>query len=195
MTDVTCPRCQTQQSIQGDGYLCAGCAAEWAFVRCASCDTAFHMQPGVQSWTCPNCGTHNRQPRRTPSFPAWQILLGAAALVVVIVAAFIVFSGDGDEGQPGGNGGGSDTALATTCGHIREDFQVIRQQSLQQAANRLTADAEALRAEGDEETAALVDQLAAAAEDMSAVIGSGEDDTAANQALGSAIAAVPCSGV
>ncbi len=116
-------------------------------------------------------------------------------MVVVIVVAFLVFSGDGDDGQPGGNGNGSDSALATTCGHIRADFQVIRQQALQQAANRLTADAEALRAEGEEETAALVDQLVVATEDMVAVIASGEDASQANVALGDAIAAVPCTGV
>ncbi len=195
MTDVTCPRCQTEQSIQGDGYLCAGCATEWAFVRCSSCGTAFHMQPDVRSWTCPSCGAHNRPPRRKPALPAWQILLGAGVVLVVVVAAFLVSSGDGDDGGTDGDGDGSATALATTCAHIRADFQVIRQQSLQQAATRLTADAEALRAEGDEETAALVDQLVVATEDMVAVIASGEDSTAANVALGDAIAAVPCSGV
>ena len=119
------------------------------------------------------------------------LLIGIAAVVVVAVAAFLVFSG-GDDGE--GNGGGNETtdAFSATCAHIQAGYQVLRQQALTQTATQLAADADALRAEGDEATAALVDDLVAATQDLVAVIGTGEDATAANAALGEAITAVPC---
>jgi len=196
MTEVTCPRCQTAQRIEGDGYLCAGCATEWAFARCASCGSAFHMQPGVPTWTCPTCGTRNSAERRRPSMPS-PVLIVAAAVLVVAVAAVVVFAGGDDgggDGDGGGNGDGSSAALATTCSHIQGGYQVLRQQALSQTANQLSSDADALRAEGDDAAAALVDDLVVATQDLAAVIGSGEDDTEANAAVGAAITAVPCGG-
>jgi phosphotransferase system HPr-like phosphotransfer protein len=191
VTTVTCPRCGTEQSIEGDGYLCAGCATEWAFVRCRDCGSAFHMQPDTRSWTCPTCGTQNRTGGGGWSVP--PLWIAAAAVVVVIVAAVLVFSGGDDQGDGGtGDGTGTGTAeevLTTTCAHIRGGFQVIRQQALEQTATQLTADADALRAAGNAAAADDVAALATAAQDMAAVIASGEDDTAANQALADAISA------
>lgn len=188
MTEVTCPRCHTTQRIEGDGYLCAGCATEWAFVRCSSCGAAFHMQPGVQTWTCPTCGTRNGAKRLGIPTP---FLIGISAVVVVAVAALLVFAG-GDDGEGDGDGDGTTDALTTTCGHIQVGFQVLRLQALNQTATQLSADADALRAEGDETTAALVDDLVVATQDLASAFESGEDTTEANQAVGEAISAVPC---
>jgi transcription elongation factor Elf1 len=58
--EVTCPRCQTRQSVgDADGYTCTSCGEAWAFASCANCGVRFHMRPGTTAWTCPECGHEN----------------------------------------------------------------------------------------------------------------------------------------
>jgi transcription elongation factor Elf1 len=77
--EVTCPRCQTRQSVaDADGYTCTSCGEVWAFASCANCGVRFHMRPGTTAWTCPECGHENgsaamvdlaatpREPERAP---------------------------------------------------------------------------------------------------------------------------------
>ncbi len=57
VSEVTCPRCQTRQSLDDPaGYTCVECGTAWMFVTCDNCGRRFHMRPGTTAWTCPECG-------------------------------------------------------------------------------------------------------------------------------------------
>ena len=60
MPEVTCPRCQTRQTVgDADGYTCVSCGEVWVFASCVNCGVRFHMRPGTTAWTCPECGHEN----------------------------------------------------------------------------------------------------------------------------------------
>jgi len=72
------------------------------------------------------------------------------------------------------------------------DVQVFRVEALERAAEALTADADALRQQGDEQNAAAVDDIVAAIGTYIEVAEGGGDTQAATEQLLDALAAVDC---
>src|SRR5436309_872782 len=115
MPEVTCPRCETRQSIEAgvEGYTCVRCAARWVFATCENCGQRFHMPPGTASWTCPNCGHQHGAPAHlaptaptTPTAPVARarsaadrrrrLRLGTIALVAIgaiVLGSFLLTRG------------------------------------------------------------------------------------------------------
>jgi DNA-directed RNA polymerase subunit RPC12/RpoP len=208
MPEVTCPRCETRQPIEAGaaGYTCIGCGARWVFAMCENCGERFHMPPDTTSWTCPNCGHQNGAPARaipaaTTPAPAGssaaersrRLRLGTIALVAIaaiVSGSFLLTRGDGTTGTQSP----SADAVATMCLHLR-DLQTPRVDAFTRVAAALVADADAIDAAGNPETAAAVRRL------RGAVIGyrnalqtQGGDDKAAAAAMAQALADpdIPC---
>jgi hypothetical protein len=212
MPEVTCPRCETRQPIEAGaaGYTCVRCGARWVFASCESCGQRFHMPPDATSWTCPNCGHQNgpavpAAPAQAsaPSTPAPErssaadrrrrLRLGTIAVVgiaAIVLGSFLLTRGDGTTGTQSP----SLDAVATMCLHLR-DLQTPRVDAFTRAAAELAADADAIDAAGDPQTAAAVRRL------RRAVIGYRDalqtqagDDTAAAAAMAQALGDpdIPC---
>jgi hypothetical protein len=162
MAEVTCPQCRTRQPIEEgvSTYRCVVCAATWNFVRCTVCGERYHTRPGTRAWTCPNCGTPHGRNRRGISRRGAPLPIIAAALVAVgVVAALAITLGSDD-------GAASPTPSVRTVADPADevcrdlvDVQVLRVEALGRAAADLRDDASALRAAGDDERAALVDEV------------------------------------
>jgi hypothetical protein len=210
MPEVTCPRCETRQSIEAGaaGYTCIGCGARWVFAMCEDCGERFHMPPDTTSWTCPNCGHQNGAPAQAipaaaPTTPApagssaadrrRRLRLGTIALVAIaaiVLGSFLLTRGGGTTGTQSP----SADAVATMCLHLR-DLQTPRVDAFTRAAAELAADADAIDAAGSPQTAAAVRRL------RRAVIGYRDalqtqagDDSAAAAAMAQALGDpdIPC---
>jgi predicted nucleic acid-binding Zn-ribbon protein len=219
MPEVTCPRCETRQPIEAGaaGYTCVRCGARWVFAMCENCGQRFHMPPDATSWTCPNCGHQNGAPARESTAPAdaptrrapadapttpapssaaerrRRLRLGTIALVAIaaiVLGSFLLTRGDGTTGTQSP----SADAVATMCLHLR-DLQTPRVDAFTRAAAELAADADAIDAAGNPQTAAAVRRL------RRAVIGyrdalqtQGGDDSAAAGAMAHALLDpdIPC---
>ena len=221
MPEVTCPRCETRQTIEAgvEGYTCVRCGARWVFATCENCGQRFHMPPGTTSWTCPNCGhRHGAQAHLAPSAPiapavpsaipvataaptrlaaarSRRLRLGIIALVgiaAIVVGSFLLTRG----GEPTGAQSPSTTLdpVAAMCLHLR-DLQTPRVDAFTRVATELAADADAIEAAGNPQAADAIRKL------RRAVIGyrdalqtQGGDDSAAAAAMAQALSDpnIPC---
>jgi len=175
---------------------------------CENCGERFHMPPDTTSWTCPNCGHQNGAPARAipataPPAPApagsssadprRRLRLGTIALVAIaaiVLGSFLLTRGDGTTGTQNP----SADAVATMCLHLR-DLQTPRVDAFTRVAAELAADADAIDAAANPQTAAAVRRL------RRAVIGyrdalqtQGGDDSAAAVAMAHALSDpdIPC---
>jgi hypothetical protein len=199
MAPVTCPQCQTRQEIDPDaeGYRCVVCAGTWSFVRCTVCGERFHTRPGTRAWTCPTCGTPHGRNRRGISragVPLPLLIGGIAAAIAIVVVLVVLFSG-GDDGTPTP----APTSPSTIADPFRKvcrdlvDVQLLREDALGRAAEALTEDAAALRAQGDEESAVAVEAVVDAIGTYQEVARGGGDTVAATNQLLDALDAIDCS--
>jgi hypothetical protein len=196
MAQVTCPQCQTRQEIDPDaeGYRCMVCAGTWSFVRCTVCSERFHTRPGARAWTCPNCGTPHGRNRRGISrvgIPL-PILLGGILVLGLVVFLLVRSLGSEDAGPPS-RSPSSPSPIADPASKVCDDLgdvQVLRVSALGEAADALTADADAIRAAGETERADLVDDLVAAVTTYQEVAEGGGDTQAATEQLLDALGAV-----
>src|SRR5947208_1458742 len=181
MPEVTCPRCESRQPIEAgvQGYTCVRCGARWVFATCENCGQRFHMPRGTTAWTCPNCGHRHGAPAHLAAtgpaaIPATtaaaapanlatvrrrRLRLGIIALVAIaaIVAGSFLLT---DGGEPTGAQSQS-TALdpvAAMCLHLR-DLQTPRVDAFTRVATELAADADAIEAAGNPQTADAVRKL------------------------------------
>jgi len=197
MAQVTCPQCQTRQEIDPDaeGYRCIVCAGTWSFVRCTVCGERFHTRPGTRAWTCPNCGTPHGRNRRGISrvgIPL-PILLGGIVVLGLVVFLLMRSLGSDDGGPTTPSSPSSAPPIADPANQVCNDLgdvQVLRVSALGEAADALTADADALRAAGETERADLVDDLVAAVRTYQEVAEGGGDTQAATEQLLDALGAV-----
>jgi ssDNA-binding Zn-finger/Zn-ribbon topoisomerase 1 len=197
MAEVTCPQCRTRQEIDPDaeGYRCLVCAATWNFVRCTVCAERFHTRPGARAWTCPNCGTpHGRTRRGVSRVGAPLPFLIGGVVLTGVVAFFLVRSlGSDDGGSTRSPTPSSPSPITDPANKVCGDLgavQVLRVGALDEAAEALTADADALRAAGEPERADLVDDLVAAVQTYREVAEGGGDTQAATEGLLNALGAV-----
>jgi hypothetical protein len=197
MAEVTCPQCQTRQEIDpdADGYRCIVCAGTWSFVRCTVCGERFHTRPGTRAWTCPNCGTPHGRNRRGISrvgIPL-PILLGGIVVSGLVVFLLMRSLGSDEAGPTTPSSPSAASPIADPANQVCEDLhdvQVLRVGALGESADALTADAEALRAEGATERADLVDDLVAAVRTYQEVAEGTGDTQAATEQLLDALGAV-----
>ena len=194
MHQVTCPQCRTRQPIEPDAetYRCIVCAATWNFVRCTVCGERYHTRPGTRAWTCPRCGTPHGRNRRGISSRGVPIPLLIAALVAIglVVALTQTLGGDG-AATPSRSP--TPRPIAEPAKEVCRDLvdvQLLRVDALGRAIDELTADADALRAEGGEERARLVDDLVDAIVGYQEVAEGGGDTQAATTDLLEALEAV-----
>ena len=218
MPEVTCPRCETRQTIEAgvEGYTCVRCGARWVFATCENCGQRFHMPPGTTSWTCPNCGHRHGAPAHlaltaSPAIPVTtaataapaslasvrrrRLRLGIIALVgiaAIVVGSFLLTRG----GEPTGAQSPSTTLdpVAAMCLHLR-DLQTPRVDAFTRVATELAADADAIEGAGNPQAADAIRKL------RRAVIGyrdalqtQGGDDSAAAAAMAQALSDpnIPC---
>ena len=203
MSEVTCPRCHTRQSIgaHAPGYVCAECEAEWSFATCDRCGQRFHMQPGTTSWTCPNCGAQHGAPavaQATSGPPSGRRarrgqanvmpLLAVAGIVLVVIVAVVLTRG-------GGGGASSPTPtpdpVAALCLHLR-DLQTPRVDAFTRVAQEISDDAAAIAATGNQQLADDVRQLRKAVIVYRDVLATQGDDTQAIEDMAAASRKVPC---
>jgi hypothetical protein len=195
MPEVTCPQCQTRQPVDPDapGYQCLVCAATWTFVRCTVCGERYHARPGTRAWTCPTCGTPHGRNRRGISRRGVPVPLLIAGLVGIgaVVALTLLLGGDEVAAPPTRSPSPPRIADPTkaVCRDL-VDVQLLRVDALGRAAKELTADANALRADGEAERARLVDDVVAAIAAYQEVAEGGGDTQAATDQLLSAFQAV-----
>lgn len=200
MAPVTCPQCHTRQEIDPDaeGYRCLVCAATWSFVRCTVCGQRFHTRPGTRAWTCPNCGTPHGRDRRgisRPGVPLPLLIGGIAVALAIVIGLILLFTGD--EGGAPTPTTPSPSVIADPFRKVCRDLvdvQLLREDALDRASEALTADAAALRARGDEESAAAVEAIVDAIGSYQEVAAGGGDTVAATNQLLDALDAVDCSG-
>ena len=221
MPEVTCPRCETRQPIEAgvEGYTCVRCGARWVFATCENCGQRFHMPTGTTSWTCPNCGHRHGAPAHlvptAPTAPAvptaipvattapasiaaersrrlWLGIIALVAIAAIVAGSFLLTRG----GEPAGAQSPSTTLdpVAAMCLHLR-DLQTPRVDAFTRVATELAADADAIEAAGNPQTADAVRKL------RRAVIGyrdalqtQGGDDSAAAAAMAQALSDpnIPC---
>jgi ribosomal protein L37AE/L43A len=199
MAPVTCPQCHTRQEIDPDaeGYQCLVCAATWSFVRCTVCGERFHTRPGTRAWTCPTCGTPHGRNRRGISRPGVSLPLligGIAAAIAIVIVLIVLFAGDdGAPAPPSPSPSVITDPFRKVCRDL-VDVQLLREDALDRASEALTADAEALRAQGDEESAVAVEAIVDAIGSYQEVAAGGGDTVAATNQLLDALDAVDCSG-
>lgn len=196
MAQVTCPQCQTRQEIDPDaeGYRCLVCAGTWHFVRCTVCGERYHTRPGVRAWTCPNCGTPHGRNRRGVSRVGAPLPVLIGAIVVLGFAGYLLTRslGSDDAASPTPTPS-SPSPIDDPANQVCRDLvgvQVLRVGALGEAADALTADADALRAAGDPERADLVDDVVAAIGSYVEVAEGGGDAQAATNQLLDALGAI-----
>lgn len=194
MNEVTCPQCRTRQPIEPDAetYRCIVCAATWNFVRCTVCGERYHTRPGTRAWTCPNCGTPHGRNRRGISRRGVPIpLLIAVVVALGLVVALTQALGGEDAATP--TRSPSPQQIAEPAQEVCRDLvdvQLLRVDALGRAIDELSADADALRAEGAEDRAGLVDDLIEAITGYQEVAEGGGDTQAATTDLLDALEAV-----
>jgi hypothetical protein len=191
------------------GYTCERCGTAWVFASCERCGTRFHMPPGTPTWTCPNCGFVHRPPpverpapaHAAPEPPAGnprpgsarRLRLGSIAVVgiaAVLIGSFALTRG-GSEPPPSP----TPDVVQTLCLHLR-DLQTDRVDALARVAQAIAADADAIEATGDAQTADAVRKLrrAVLGERDALETQNGDDDATAAAALAEALANpdIPC---
>jgi predicted RNA-binding Zn-ribbon protein involved in translation (DUF1610 family) len=193
MAEVTCPQCRTRQPIDEDvsTYRCIVCAATWNFVRCTVCGERYHTRPGTRAWTCPNCGTPHGRNRRGISRRGAPIPILLAGLGAVALVAILAITLGGDDASPSPSP--SVQAIADPANEVCRDLvdvQVLRVDALGRAAAELRNDAAALRADGDEERAAIVDDVVTQVVAYQEVAEGGGDAQQASNDLIAALAAI-----
>ncbi len=199
MAEVTCPQCHTRQEIDADadGYRCIVCAGTWSFVRCTVCGERFHTRPGTRAWTCPNCGTpHGRTRRGTSRVGLPLPLLIVGAIVGIGTIIFLAQALGADDAPAPSPTPSSPSPIEDPFRQVCRDLvdvQVFRVEALGRAAQALTADADALRQQGDEQNAAAVEDIVVAIGSYVEVAEGGGDTQAATEQLLDALAAVDCS--
>ncbi len=198
MAEVTCPQCHTRQEIDADadGYRCIVCAGTWSFVRCTVCGERFHTRPGTRAWTCPNCGTPHGRTRRGISRVGLPLPLLVVGAIVGIGTVLFLAQALGADDAPGPSPTPSTPSpiadpFRQACRDL-VDVQVFRVEALGRAAEALTADADALRQQGDAQNAAAVDDIVAAIRSYIEVAEGGGDTQAATEQLLDALAGVDC---
>jgi ssDNA-binding Zn-finger/Zn-ribbon topoisomerase 1 len=191
MAQVTCPQCHTRQEVDPDaeGYRCLVCAGTWNFVRCTVCSERYHTRPGARAWTCPNCGTpHGRNRRGVSRVGAPLPILIGGLVAIGVIAFFLIRSLGSEDADPPTIPTPTSASPITdpadeVCGHLGA-VQVLRVDALGDAADALTADADALRDAGETERADIVDDLVAAVREYQEVAeGGGDVQTATGQLL------------
>jgi ssDNA-binding Zn-finger/Zn-ribbon topoisomerase 1 len=197
MAQVTCPQCHTRQEIDPDaeGYRCLVCAGTWNFVRCTVCSERYHTRPGARAWICPNCGTpHGRNRRGVSRVGAPLPILIGGLVAIGVIAFFLIRSlGSEDADPPTTPTPTSPSPITDPANEVCGDLgavQVLRVDALGDAADALTADADALRAAGETERADIVDDLVAAVREYQEVAEGGGDTQAATDQLLDALGAV-----
>jgi hypothetical protein len=211
MPAVTCPRCQTRQSVDVDvaGYTCERCGTAWVFATCERCGTRFHTPPGTTTWTCPNCGYQHapppierpapahaapEPPAREPGSPAARRLrlgtIAVAGIAAVVIGSFLLTRGGSAAPPPPP----TPDAVQALCLHLR-DLQTARVDALTRVATAIGADADAIAATGDTQAAAAVRRLRRAVLGYRDALASQTgDDAAAAAAVADALAdpRIPC---
>ena len=134
--------------------------------------------------------------RESGARPMWIfVVAGVLALAIVVVAFNLVFGG-GDDPPPPGDSAGQVTgeqAIATMCGHVQQQTQLVRDSALEAAAEELKTDAAALKGAGERETAKKVKAVIAAIDGAREALATPQQDTTKEFAeLGKAIDALPC---
>jgi hypothetical protein len=120
------------------------------------------------------------------------ILLGGLAVLGLIVFLLVRSLGTDDAGPPTRSPSPA-SPIADPADKVCDDLgdvQVLRVSALGEAADALTADADALRGAGETERAALVDDLVAAVRTYQEVAEGGGDAQAATEQLLDALGAV-----
>ena len=121
----------------------------------------------------------------------WPILVGAILAIGAVIALAQLLGGD-DDAAPGP----SPSSAAPIADPARKvcrdlvDVQLLRVGALERAVEALTQDADALRGSGDEDRAAVVDEVIAAVESYQQVAEGGGDTQAATNQLLDALDAV-----
>jgi hypothetical protein len=119
------------------------------------------------------------------------IAVGVAVVAIVVGAIVLTSGGGGPATSPSGSPSvTAEQALASLCAH-KEDFQ-LRYEALGRLSQDLQNDAAALRAAGDEETAAAADELVAAVDAVHTALGDNEDTTDEVAAVLVALDDLPC---
>jgi hypothetical protein len=197
MVEVTCPQCQTRQPVDpdADGYRCIACAGTWSFVRCTICGERYHTRPGTRAWTCPNCGTPHGRNRRGISRVGLPIPLVLGALLAIGGVVALAQALGGDDGAAISPTPSSPTPSVDPFRKVCRDLvdvQLLREDALARAARALTADANALRARTEIDSAAAVDDIVTAIGAYREVAQGGGDTQAATEQLLDALDAVDC---
>jgi hypothetical protein len=197
MVEVTCPQCQTRQPVDpdADGYRCIACAGTWSFVRCTICGERYHTRPGTRAWTCPNCGTPHGRNRRGISRVGLPIPLVLGALLAIGAVVALAQALGGDDGAAISPTPSSPTPSVDPFRKVCRDLvdvQLLREDALARASRALTADADALRARTEIESAAAVDDIVTAIGAYREVAQGGGDTQAATEQLLDALDAVDC---
>lgn len=134
--------------------------------------------------------------RESSGRPIWiYVVAGVLALVVALVL-FNSLIGGGDDPAPPGDSGTQVTgeqAIATMCGHVQQQTQLVRDSALSAAADELKSDVVALKGAGERETAKKVKAVIAAIGGVREALATPQQDTTKEFAeLGRAIDGLPC---
>ena len=134
--------------------------------------------------------------RESSGRPIWiYVVAGVLALVVALVL-FNSLIGGGDDPAPPGDSGTQVTgeqAIATMCGHVQQQTQLVRDSALSAAADELKSDVVALKGAGERETAKKVKAVIAAIGGVREALATPQQDTTNEFAeLGRAIDGLPC---
>jgi hypothetical protein len=127
--------------------------------------------------------------------PLPLLIGGIAAAVAIVVLLVLLFSG-GDDGAPAPTSPSPSTIADPFRKVCRDlvDVQLLREDALARASEALTEDADALRAQGDEQSAAAVDAIVEAIATYQEVARGGGDTVAATNQLLDALDQIDCSG-
>jgi hypothetical protein len=118
---------------------------------------------------------------------------GIAAAIAIVIVLIVLFAGDdGAPAPPSPSPSVITDPFRKVCRDL-VDVQLLREDALDRASEALTADAEALRAQGDEESAAAVEAIVDAIGSYQEVAAGGGDTVAATNQLLDALDAVDCS--
>ena len=158
------------------------------------CGERYHTRPGVRAWTCPNCGTPHGRNRRGVSRVGTPLPVLIGAVVVLGLAGYLLTRslGSDDPASPTPSPS-SPSPIDDPANQVCRDLvnvQVLRVGALGEAADALTADADALRAAGEPERADLVDDVVAAIGSYVEVAEGGGDAQAATNQLLDALGAI-----
>jgi predicted RNA-binding Zn-ribbon protein involved in translation (DUF1610 family) len=116
--------------------------------------------------------------------PTWG-WVAVAAVVVAVIAVIVLTRGGGSTPEAGGS------ATETMCAHV-QGLQTLRTDALGRAQDDLKSDADALKAEGNEDVAKQVKKLIAAVGAVRTDLENQDPTTKSFAAMNKAITALPC---